>query len=191
MGRFLFLFFLILFSYSYGENLDSRVTELEKKIKELEQRIDILETKLEVKKSTVKIQNVEYKNPLKIKVLNKVFKPINLREKLWEKTDKIILDLELIYTLDKPAKNIKGYFYIKDKNGRVLMEREVNLNKSFNFISGTDIKPSEKLTASISFQYNESNPDHIKVKEAEIDDITVEFLPLQIRFSDGKIEKYN
>ncbi len=186
MGKTVFISALILLISPnlIAETLEERVRKLENKVIQLEERVQKLEN---IKnKQAVK----DKKNPVYLEVVSKRFKPLNIKERLWEKGDKILLYVRFKNITGKSVKNIKGIIQINSISGKKLMETEVNINKAFNFITGMDIKPEEIVEMKVSFLFDKKNPDHIYVKEKSIRDLKILFLPLEVQLSNGTVIKY-
>ncbi|WP_148206408.1 MULTISPECIES: hypothetical protein [Persephonella] len=180
--RYILIFLLFLSPYLLAETVEERLEKLEKKIIQLERRIQALEGEKKQKD-----QEKDYRTPVEFTVLSKKFKPVNLRERLWEKGDKIVLYMKFKNITGKAVRNIKGIVQIEDISGRKLMETEVNINKALNFITGMDIKPDETVEMKVSFLYDNRKPEHRYVKESSIEDLKVLFKPLEVEFSDGTV----
>ncbi|WP_457640859.1 hypothetical protein [Persephonella sp.] len=173
---------ILLISFNLkAETLEERLKKLEEKIIQLEKRIQILEGKKNLEQPKEK---KVLKQPVSFKVLSKEFHQINMKERLWEKGDKIILRMEFKNLLDKPVRNIKGKVYIHDKSGKKLMETTIKINKALNFITGMNINPEEVVRIKVSFLYNENNPNHRYVKRADLKDLVITFKPIEVLFED-------
>jgi hypothetical protein len=197
----IFLFFLLLvFPLSVlGETLEERVHKLEEKVKKLEERLNALEGKENslkrqvIKKPIPKIETpvLKISNPNEIfsySVLKKKFEKASIKESLWKRNDQIILKMKFTNKLDRPLYAVKGKVAIFDKNGKKLMETNININKALNFFRGTKIKPGETLKYEVSFTYDRKNPDHRFVKDTPLEDLTVKFFPTEIHFGDGSVK---
>ncbi|NPA53296.1 MAG: hypothetical protein GXO21_01360 [Aquificae bacterium] len=207
--KYLFNFFLLFlfFNFSKAETLEEKVKRLEEKINQLEKRIQSLEQKntsqqslseqkgfsFSQRKPPLKIENpvVQIQKPEEIisyKVLKKKFEKASIKESLWKRNDQIILKMEFVNKLKKPLYAVKGKVVIFNKEGKKLMETDININKALNFFRGTKIKPNERLKYEVSFVYDKKNPDHKFVKEASLSELIVKFFPREIHFADGTVK---
>ncbi len=195
---FVFFLFLSFLTISSAETLEEKVNILEKKVKQLEEKVRKLESMLG--KKTVK-ENVESVPVLKkespvikvkspddivdFKVLKKRFEKASLKESLWKRNDQIVLTVKIKNKLNRKLSAIQGKVVILDKNGNLLMETSINVNKAFNFFKGMTIKPGETLKYHVYFKYDNKNPKHRFVKDASLNDLVIRFYPTEIDFSDG------
>ncbi len=182
--RYISLIFLFTLSFTFAESLEERLEKLERKILQLEQRVQALEKEKNIKRDT------KYKNPVELTLVSKKFKSLNLKERLWEKGDKIIFHVKVKNITGKNVRNIRGIFKVQNENGEILAEKVIDINKAFNFITGMDIKPGETVELKVSFLYDKRNPAHRYLKEADIDKIKIKFEPIEVNFSDGTVINY-
>ncbi|WP_457638992.1 hypothetical protein [Persephonella sp.] len=179
----------------YGETLEERVKKLEEKVKILEKKVKELEGKKSTPETVNPSDNINDIIVLKpdqqiiqYKVLSKKFKPVRLKESLWQRSDLIILKMVFKNNTGKELKNISGKVVIYDKEGQELMEKRININKALNFFKGMIIAPHEEVKMSVELEYDEKNEKHKKVRNSPLDELVVKFFPTKIEFADGTVK---
>ncbi len=193
--RIAFLFLTIFFVVSVpAQTLEERVKQLEEKVRQLEERLNRLEGRTEPSNVEPSVEDDvitvgKNQNLVEYRVLSKKFKPVRLKESLWQRSDLIILKMVFKNNTGKEVENISGKVMIFDKEGHLLMERKINVNKALNFLRGMTIKPGEEVKMSVEFEYDPNNENHRKVKELPLNQLVIKFYPSVIKFTDGT-EKY-
>ncbi|SNZ03038.1 hypothetical protein SAMN06265182_0275 [Persephonella hydrogeniphila] len=189
MRFFILILSLVVLTPAFAQTLEERINRLEEKVKQLEERLNRIEGKTQKKEISSDLSDVilldENQNLISYKVLSKKFKPMNLKETLWQRSDQIILKMVFKNNTGKEVKNITGKVVIYDKSGNKLMEKKININKALNFFKGMEIKPEEEVKMSVEFDYDKHKEEHRKVKELPLDQLVIKFYPLKIEFSDG------
>jgi len=174
---------------AYGESLEERINRLEEKVKQLEKRIERLEGKGITAGETVQMEDsLPVSSPeelVSVKLLSKKFKPMRLKESLWQKSDLIVVKVALKNKTGKKVKNITGKLVIYDDNGEKLAEKTVHVNKALNLFSGTVIQPSEEVKVSVEIEYDGKDGKLKKLKELPPERLKVKFYPVKIQFADG------
>lgn len=195
---------LILNSVS-AETLEERVERLEKRLDRLEQKINQLLEKGEKRGEEVKQyqsptvvktlpseneKSVKPPNPVDFKVVSKKFVPAEFKSSVWRNEDKIVFKVDFKYKLNKPAEVVVGNFVIKDQQGNVLYEKQIKINKAFNFIKGTKIKPNEVVRMEVEVPYKIKDEKVVKIFKTPVDQLKYEFKPVQVVFADGTVLYY-
>jgi hypothetical protein len=110
---------------------------------------------------------------------------------MWNEEDKIRLEVNFRYKLNRPAKAIVGIFIIKDLNGKELARGKIKVSKGlFNFFKGTTIKPNEVVTVSLDIPYNPNDETSVKILKTPLNRLKFEFIPTQVVFEDGDVIYY-
>ena len=200
-----FLSFVFLIGIVNATTLEERVKLLEKKVEQLEDEISQLKGQ---KNGQVKVPQrpipIEEKNltgntvnmvaqlpkPVDFEVVDKKFHEAEREELLWNRDSKIIFVVKFKSLLDKPADVITGKFIVMNKEGKVLAIQPVKINKAFNFIRGTTIKPNEIIKMEVEIVYESNNEDLRYLRDAPISELKFKFEPIEVVFTDGTIIYY-
>ena len=196
---FILLIFVSTISFSYSENIERRIERLEKKVIDLEKRINQLEKNKEKtekrKEKSSKISDLilmsKKQNLIHYEVLSKKFKPLGLKESLWQRSDLIILKMTFKNNTNKEISNISGKVVVFDADGTKLMEKKININKALNFFKGTTIVPGETVKMTVELEYDENKKEHKIVKNKPLNELVIKFFPIKIEFADGTVKYIN
>ncbi|MDQ7056335.1 MAG: hypothetical protein Q9M89_07750 [Persephonella sp.] len=187
----IFFIFLGLAGHSFSLTLEERIQQLEKRVQQLEKRIEVLEGKKQVSVPSSKITDIivadENQKFVTYRVLSKKFKPLKLKESLWQRSDQIVLKMLFKNNTGKEINNISGKVIVY-VDGKKVMEKKININKALNFFKGMTIQPGEEVKMNVEFDYDPGKSEHIKVKELPLNRLTVKFFPLKTEFADGTVK---
>ncbi len=207
MKRLIFAFFsfVIFVGVVNGNTLEERVKLLEKKVEQLENEVSQLKNN---KSKPVKVPQrpvpIDEKNltgnnsgivaqlpkPVDFEVVEKRFHEAEREELLWNRDSKIIFVVKFKSLLNKPADVITGKFIVMNQEGKVLATQPVKINKAFNFIRGTTIKPNEVVKMNVEIVYENNNQDLRYLKDAPLSELKFKFEPIEVVFTDGTIIYY-
>jgi len=172
----IFLSVLSITFLANAQDLESRVSDLEKRVKMLEEKLNRLEQAPAQNVNIVK-KEVIPENAISFSVLEKKFKK---SDNQFDRNDYIVLKAVVINNTNKTLKAIDGVLKIYDSSGKELISKNIRIEKGMLNLTGTKIKPAEKLERIIEIVYDEDKEGYKIVKDTPLNQLKIEFIPISL-----------